>query len=114
MMLVLMLSISVMGCQRTSSAEPTKKTPNQILWQIHDHVRQLAKDLKSAYDLKFISAEKYKELQCKIETAAKYYNQLKAHYELWKELNEDYQNKITVTLLFVTRELQKREKKDGE
>jgi dGTP triphosphohydrolase len=94
--------VTVAGCRRTSSQEPTKKTPNQILWQIRDHIKQVAKDVKDAKDKQLINEDKYKELQVHVEEASKQYNHLKAHYALWKELDDTYRHKVTVTVLFVT------------
>jgi hypothetical protein len=95
-------AVAMQGCRRSSGQEPTKKTPNQILWQIRCHIKQVAKDVKQARDDKFIDEEKYVKLKSKVEEAAGHYNKLKAHYALWKELDDTYRHKVTVTLLFVS------------
>lgn len=112
--LVMSLIVPLVGCHQTQSTKPTQKTPNQILWQMRDHIRQVAKDVKNAKDLQLIDEDKYVELQKHVETAAKYFNQLKSHYELWKELDDSYRSKVTVTLLFVAKELQAHTKKEDD
>jgi len=106
-MLVLMMSVSIMGCtlHRQGGQDETKKTPNQILWQLRDHIKQVAKDVKDARDAKIITEKRYLLLRAKVEESAEYYNKLKAHYALWKELDDTYRHKITVALLFVAKDL---------
>lgn len=94
--------VAMQGCRRRSGPDVTKKTPNQILWQMRCHIKQVAKDVKNARDSGLIDEEKYAKLRSKVEEAAGHYNKLKAHYALWKELDDTYRHKVTVALLFVS------------
>ena len=106
LVLVLVLSLTMVGCRRQPGQEPTKKTPNQILWQIREHIKQAAKDVKNAHDQKLITDNRFEILKGKVEEASEYYSKLRAHYELWKELNEEYRSKLTAALLFVAQATQ--------